>query len=205
MTTQYPCRLAPPPHKSLPSSVYCRAISATASAVLLRTLALVSELRACKSLFRIASRCGAISVRKSSLLTGDWSLEVGSFRVRFETRRNSTAANERVYFHVSCVVPSQLLHRILPTAGSSAPSICSLKPMSRISGREFVHSSLSCDSDCVRSTLSGDCRPCSSCARAWWTSGGSCDMVTGCAQELEGRFRAGWLYAGMLRWARTRN
>ena len=85
----------------LPSSVYCRAISATASAVLLRTVPLLSELRAWRSLLRIASRWGAIKVRNNSLVTGDCSLEAGSFRVRFEMRRNSTAAKERVYSNVS--------------------------------------------------------------------------------------------------------
>jgi hypothetical protein len=53
----------------LPSSVYCLATSATASAVLLRTLEFVSELSASSSFVRMAPRWGGVKVRKSSLVT----------------------------------------------------------------------------------------------------------------------------------------
>lgn len=78
--------------KTLPSSVYCLASSATASPILFLTAELCSPSRHCSILARMALRCGSGSVRNSSLV---WSV-AGSFRFLTEMRLNNTEANERV-------------------------------------------------------------------------------------------------------------
>ena len=76
----------------IPSSVYCRAISATASPILFRTCGIASPCKHCRSFDMIAWRWASWRVRNSSR----GSTLLGNFLVLVETRRNSTAANDRV-------------------------------------------------------------------------------------------------------------
>jgi hypothetical protein len=76
----------------LPSSVCCRASSATASPTLLRTELSVSLARQCRSFARIASRSAGLRVRKRSAV---WPED--AFRGLEDCRLKMTAANVRVY------------------------------------------------------------------------------------------------------------
>lgn len=77
----------------VPFSVYCLAISATASPIFLRTSFADSVVRQVTSFCRITSLCSRARVEKSSFA----SFVTGSFRVLVAILRNKTAENERVY------------------------------------------------------------------------------------------------------------
>jgi hypothetical protein len=77
---------------NVPSSEYCRAISATASPILFRTCGILSFWRQSRSFERIAIFCCCCRVKNSSR----GSLLPGSFLVFVAMRRKSTAAKDRV-------------------------------------------------------------------------------------------------------------
>jgi hypothetical protein len=88
--------LLPLRHCRLPSSVCCRASSATASPTLLRTELSVSLVRQPSSFARMASRSASLSVRKRSAVWPE-----ADFRGFDDWRLKMTAANVRVYSRVS--------------------------------------------------------------------------------------------------------
>lgn len=77
---------------SIPLSVYCLAISATASPTFLRTSVTVSLVKQVTSFWRIINRCSLVRVEKSSLA----SFVPGSFLVLVAILRNKTAEKVRV-------------------------------------------------------------------------------------------------------------
>jgi hypothetical protein len=110
-----------------------------------------------------------------------------------ERRRRHVSANSTSQYDGNCYTDEHVR-----TAGSSAPCICSTRPISKTSGLGWVQSLLRRASASVRSTLSADCKPCSSWLSAWCTSGGRTDMFGCWAVGLSvcgssGRVRvAGW-------------
>jgi hypothetical protein len=78
--------------KAVPLSVYCRATSATASPIFLRTSVTDSVVRQVTSFSRITTRCSLGKVKKTSLA----SPVAGSLRVLVAILRKRTAANARV-------------------------------------------------------------------------------------------------------------
>jgi hypothetical protein len=155
-----------------PSSVCWRASSATASPILPRTELSVSLARQESSLARIASRSGALRVRKRSTVPPE-----AAFRGFEDWRLKMTAANVRV-----CGTHERWnqVRTVQPTEVSCASSICSERPIKSTSGLWATHSSFSCVSAFVRWMLSGDCRPCSRLASAVCTSAGRTDILAVC-------------------------
>lgn len=80
-------------HFRIPLSVYCRATSARASPIFLRTSVTLSLVKQVTSFSRIATRCSLGRLEKTSLASPD----AGSLRVFVAILRKSTAEKARVY------------------------------------------------------------------------------------------------------------